>query len=223
MIDINEIFSDSDKRIALWCDSVRDTNDLAVICDSIIESGIDLVSVPPETVQNMWVYLEKSGVKILTRYNFTSNHKNLDTDVADLAKNISDVCKRGADGVQIFMKMAVFEDFCNKIMPVKDDLFFGKDLCIAMDIEDIDINNWNMIFQKLRNTGAHTLVLSLNEDMGVRSDFVGRVYGMLKNWDFDGALHFILHNDYDRMDQVIRLIETEKPELQDRIKFFLEY
>jgi hypothetical protein len=223
MIDINEIFSDSDKRIALWCDSVHDTNDLAVICDSIIESGIDLVSVPPETVQNMWVYLEKSGVKILTRYNFTSNHKNLDTDVADLAKNISDVCKRGADGVQIFMKMAVFEDFCNKIMPVKDDLFFGKDLCIAMDIEDIDINNWNMIFQKLRNTGAHTLVLSLNEDMGVRSDFVGRVYGMLKNWDFDGALHFILHNDYDRMDQVIRLIETEKPELQDRIKFFLEY
>ena len=29
MIEINEIFSDSDKRLAWWCESVSDTNDLA--------------------------------------------------------------------------------------------------------------------------------------------------------------------------------------------------
>ena len=223
MIDVNEIFSDSDKRIALWCDAGGDTNDLAMMCENIIENGVNLISVPPEIVYDVWVYLEKSRVNILTRYNFVSNHKNIDNDIADLAKNIINVCKRGADGVQVFLKMSGFDDFYDKILPVKEDLFFGKDLCIAMDIEDIDINNWNTIFQKLRDIKTRTLVLTLNEDMGVRSDFVGRVYGMLKNWNFNGDLHFILHNDYDRIDQVIRLIESEKPELKDRVKFFLEY
>jgi len=223
MIDINEIFLDSDKRIALWCDEVQDTNDLAVMCENIMESGVDLISVAPDMVRNMWVYLEKSHVKILTRYNFTSNNKNIDNDIADLAKNIINICKSGANGVQIFLKMSGFEYFCDKILPVKEDLFFGKDLCVALDIEDVDINNWDMIFQKLRDIKANTLILTLNEDMGVRSDFVGRVYGMLKNWDFNGNLHFMLHNDYDRIDQVIRLIESEKTELKDYIKFFLEY
>ena len=223
MIDGNEIFLESDKRIALWCDAVQDTNDLAIMCGDIIESGVDLISVPPEIVQNVWVYLERKPVKILTRYDFVSNHKSIDDDIGGFAKNVIDVCKHGADGVQVFIKMSVFEDFCDKIASVLDDLFFGKDLCIAMDIEDVDINNWHGIFEKLRSIGAKTLLFTLNEDMGVRSDFVGRVYGMLKNWDFDGELHFILHNDYDRIDQVIRLIESEKPELNNRVRFFLNY
>ena len=106
---------------------------------------------------------------------------------------------------------------------VRNDLFFQHDLCITLDINDIDVNNWQMIFQKLRDVGAHALVLSLNEDMGNRSDFVGRVYGMLQNWDFNGEIHFILGNNFDRIDQVIRLIETERPELSTKVKFFLDY
>ena len=56
-----------------------------------------------------------------------------------------------------------------------------------------------------------------------RSDFVGRVYSMLHNWNMDGELHFILNNNVDRMDQVIRLVESEKPELGDKLRFFLDY
>lgn len=223
MIEANEIFSDSDKRVALWCEDVQDTNDLAILCENIIESGVGLISVPQEIIQNVWVYLEKSPVKILTRHNFISNHKNLDNDIAELAKDITNACKHGADGVQIFLKMTIFYEFCDKILSIRDDLFFGKDSCIVMDILDVDINNWAEIFQKLRNIRANTLAFTLNEDMGVRSDFIGRVYGMLKNWDFDGELHFILDNNYDRIDQVIRLIETERPELNDRVRFFLNY
>ena len=46
MIEANEIFSDSDKRIALWCNEVGDTNDLALLADNVIENKIPLISVP---------------------------------------------------------------------------------------------------------------------------------------------------------------------------------
>ena len=67
------------------------------------------------------------------------------------------------------------------------------------------------------------ILLVIDEDMGNRSDFIGRIYGMLDNWDFDGDLHFIFGNNYDRIDQVIRLVESMKPELSDKLHFFLEY
>ena len=46
---------------------------------------------------------------------------------------------------------------------------------------------------------------------------------MLQKWNFDGEIHFVLGNNYDRIDEVIRLIEIEKPELSNRVRFFLEY
>ena len=223
MIDLNEMFSDSNKNVALWCDSVEDVSDIAVTAENIIQMGVDLVSLPPNMVQDMWVYLEKIHVNILTRYNFFSNRKNIDEDITVLAGNIKNICKHGADGVQIFLKMNNFEDFIEKISPVKDDLFFEKDLCVCMDIIDLDVNNLESIFQKLNEIGATAIGLTLNEDTGNRSDFVGRVYAILNNWNFNGNLHFLLGNDYERIDQVIRLIESENPELQDKVKFFLEY
>lgn len=223
MIEINEIFSDNDKRIAFLCDETQDTNDLAVMSENIIQSGVGLISVPSSIVHDMWVYLEKTPVKILSRYDFKTNHKNIDSDMSELATNVKSVFNHGADGVQIFIKMSEFDDFIEKISLVREDLFFNKEFCLVFDIEDIDINNWDNIFKKLRFINIDTLMFSLNEDMATRSDFVGRIYGMLKNWDFDGNLHFALNNNFDRIDQVIRLIESEKPELQNRVKFFLEY
>ena len=139
MIEINEIFSDSDKRIALWCENLADTNDLAVMCENIVNNSVNLISVPPEMVQDVWTYLEKKGVKILTRYDFSPLSKNIDADMYDLSANITSVCKRGADGVQIFIKMYNFERFMDMLQIIRNDLFFGRDLCIAMDTEDIDI------------------------------------------------------------------------------------
>lgn len=223
MIEINEVFSDSDKRLAWWCENVADTNDLATMADDIIQNDIHLISVPNETLYLMWAYLEKSKVKILTRFTFAPKQKNSDSEMYDLAADIRAVCKKGADGVQIFVKMRDFENFIEKISLVRNDLFFEHSLCLVMDIKDLDVNNWEMIFQKLREIHVDALVLTLNEDTKNRSDFVGRIYGMLKNWDMDGELHFILNNNFDRMDQVIRLVESQKPELSDKIRFFLDY
>lgn len=223
MIEANEIFSDSDARVALWCGGAEDSNDLAVLADSIIENKVPLISVPSNIVSVLWTYLEKNNVKILARYYFEPINKNIDKDVSVLSENIVNVYKRGADGVQIFLKMRDFERFIDMLFVIRDDLFFGHDLCIMMDIQDIDVNNWDMVFQKLRDVRASVLGISLDEDMGNRSDFIGRIYGMLQKWDFDGDLHFVLKNNFDRIDQAIRLVESVRPELSEKIRFFLEY
>ena len=223
MIEANEIFSDFDKRIAFWCDNVADTAELADLSNNLIENKIDLISVVPNAVYFLWTCLEKQNVKILPRYYFAPLQKNMDTDVSELVKNITNVFKKGATGVQIFLKMRDLERFTDTIKFVRNDLFFEHVLCVGFDINDINFEDWDLVFQKLHDLCADALVLTLNEDMGNRSDFVGRVYGMLQKWDFGGELHFKLNNDYERMDQVIRLIESEKNELSDKLRFFLEY
>lgn len=223
MIEANEIFSDFDKRIALWCDGLADTNDLANLSNYIIENKINLISVLPEMVYFLWACLEKNNVRILSRYNFAPLQKNMDKDVSKLVENIVDIFKKGANGVQIFLRQRDFERFIDILRFVRNDLFFEHDLSVGFDINDISFADWDNIFEKLRDIQANSLVLTLNEDMGNRSDFVGRVYGMLQKWDFDGELHFVLNNDYERMDQVIRLVELEKSELADKLHFFLEY
>ncbi len=223
MICMDEIFSDSDNRIALWCGDVSDTNDLAIMCENIVTNGVGLISVPMDAVSNAWVYLEKKGVKILTRYEFSPLTKNIDSDMYKLGADITGVCKTGAAGVQIFVKMHDFENFMNALKVVRDDLFFGHDLSVAMDIGDLDINNLDMVFQKLRDVRADSFALTLNEDLGTRSDFVGRVYALLQDFNFDGELHFILGNNFDRIDQVIRLTESLRPALNDKLRFFLDY
>ena len=223
MIEISEIFSDSDKRIAIWCENMDDTNDLAIMCDSIINNSVNLVSVPFEMVHNVWTYLEKSGVKILTRCNFNPVSKNIDSDMYKLGADINNVCKSGANGVQIFVKMRDFERFIDNLKIVRDDLFFGHELSVVMDTEDIDINNIDFIFQKLREIRADSFGLTLDEDMGNRSDFVGRIYALLEHFNFGGELHFLLWNNFDRIDQVVRLTESLRPELSEKLRFFLDY
>ena len=223
MIEANEIFSDSDKRIALWCDAGEDTTDLAGIADGVIENKISMISVPSGVVSFLWTCLEKSNVKILTRYFFEPINKNIDKDVSVLAENIMNVYKRGAGGVQIFVKMRDFAGFMDMLSVIRDDLFFGHDLCVMMDINDIDINNWDLIFEKLRDVRADVFGITMTEDMGNRSDFIGRIYGMLQKWDFAGDLHFILQNNFDRIDQAIRLVESLRPELAEKLRFFMEY
>ena len=223
MIEANEVFSDFDKRIAFWCDTVGDTSDLANLANSIIETKVDLISVLPETVYFLWTCLEKNSVKILPRYYFAPLQKNMDKDVSQLVANIADIFKKGANGAQIFVRKRDFERFIDILKFVRDDLFFEHDLCIGFDVNDICFSDWGIVFQKLCDIRANAICLTLKEDTGNRSDFVGRVYGMLQKWNFDGELHLVLNNDYERMDQVIRLVESEKNELSDKLRFFLEY
>jgi len=223
MIEVNEIFYESDKKIALWCGDADDTSDLATLADNIIENGVSLVSVPPKTLPFMWTCLEKSGIKILTRYFFETSNRNIDNDISQLSENIMSVQRQGAKGVQIFIKMRDFERVIDLLGTIRDDLFFKHDLCIVLNIQEISVDEWRGIFDKLREIRADSFGVLFDEDMGNRSDFIGRIYGMLDNWNFDGDLHFVMGNNFDRMDQVMRLVESMRPELDEKLHFFLEY
>ena len=223
MIEINEIFSDSDKRLALWCEGASDTSDLAGLAENIVQNNVHLISVSPVSVPFMWTFLEKFDVKILTRFTFNAKNRGIDSEMYNLVQDINAVCKKGANGVQIFTKIENLESLIENLSLVRDDLFFEHDLSIGLNIDEIGIDGWDVVFKKLRDIRANSLVLTLKEDMGNRSDFVGRIYSMLEKWNFNGELHFILNNDYDRIDQVIRLVEILRPELSDSLKFFLNY
>ena len=155
MIEINEIFSDSDKRIALWCDVAGDTNDLAMMAENVINENIHVISVSPAMVPLIWPYLEKSGVKILTRYVLNAAKKDMDDEIYKMAENINRVLKQGANGVQIFVNKSELDGFIEHISVVRDDLFFEYDLCVALDIGDINLDDWGHVFQKLRDIRAN--------------------------------------------------------------------
>lgn len=222
MITANEIFSDFDTRVALWCDDARDTADIAVLANDIIENKISLVSVPSSIVSFIWTYLEKSKVKIFSRHYFETLNKNFDKDVSNLSEKIMADYKNGAHGIQLFIKIRDFDRLVNLLTVIRDDLFFEHDLCLVLDVEDLGVDNIDLIFRKLKDIRANAFGIRLAEDMGVRSDFIGRIYGILDKWDFDGDLHFMLKNNFERIDQSIRLIESLRPELVNRVHFFLE-
>ena len=223
MIEADEIFSDSDRRIALWCDDVGDTNDLAALADNIIENHIGMISVPANSLNFLWTCLENSGVKIFSRYFLENLNKNQDEDMSVFSSQVISDCKNGANGVQVFVKMRDFERFADLLSTVRDDLFFGHDLSLVLNVQEIGIDDWPVVFNKLRQIRADYFGILFGEDMGNRSDFIGRIYGMLDNWDFNGGLHFIFGNNVDRIDQVVRLVESLRPDLSDKLHFFLQY
>ncbi len=223
MIEEKEILLDPafENQIASWCDNVQDTNDTAIMANDVLESGVDTISVPEEIVPFVWTCLEKSKVEIFTRYNFEPT--DIDDDFNDLVKKINRVLKSGADGVQIFVKMALFEKFMDLLSLVRDDLFFEHKLCICMDINDIDISKWDMIFEKMRALRVDIFAITFEKDDGKRSDFIGRIYGMLNAWDFGGILHCIKINKNIRIDEIMRLTEMLQPDIYEKLRFFIEY
>ena len=72
----------------------------------------------------------------------------------------------------------------------------------------------------MRATG---LVCALARDDGDASDFVGRVYAALVAWDAAGDmdLHFVTGKNPVRVEQAMRLVQSVRPELAPRVKFFV--
>jgi hypothetical protein len=62
-------------------------------------------------------------------------------------------------------------------------------------------------------------------DTNEKSDFTGRIYAALENWDADKdmELHVMLGNSWTRAEQVYRLVAINRPELLKKLKFFVNY
>jgi hypothetical protein len=75
--------------------------------------------------------------------------------------------------------------------------------------------DWAHVFDMLKKINANSVAFFISKDTGKKSDFVGRVYGMLDAWprDFNAKLCWAFGNSMVRFDQAKRLTEALRNDL----------
>ena len=101
-------------------------------------------------------------------------------------------------------------------------MFFNRELAIGIDISEVGPFEWSAVFDALRRLRAGALVLVLARDGGDKSDFVGRMYAVLRAaGDIKCDLHFVLGNNPLRMEQAARLVRGMRPALAGGMRMFV--
>lgn len=224
MIEKSIIFDDLSDVVSVWCDAAIDSGELARVAGVIMDRNIPFVSVVPECVPVIWPWLENKGVKILSRF-VLSDKKVTEQQISDVTMAINSAFKRGSHGAQIFLAYSALVGLVEQTHVIRDDLFFEKDLSIAIDINQIDSDDWNDLFENLQKINATSLLLTMSKDMGDKSDFVGRFYGMLDVWNSENKfdIHLAFGQNFQRIEQALRLIKSMRPELIKTTKVFINY
>ncbi len=224
MIEKNIIFDDLSDVASVWCDATIDSGELARVAGVIMDRNISFVSVVPESVSVIWPWLENKDVKILARFGLPDK-KVTEQQISDVTMAINSAFKRGAHGAQIFLPYGALGELVEQTHVIRDDLFFNKDLSIAIDINQIDSSDWENLFENLRKINATSLLITLSKDTGDKSDFVGRFYGMLDVWENENNfdVHFAFGQNFQRIEQALRLIKSVRPELIKTTKVFINY
>ncbi len=224
MINIKEIFDNDDvvKSVALWLSDNCDSADLAGAAEYAAEMGVQTLSVVPGDVKIIWPWIEKLKLKIFPR--FVMDFVGGDA-ISKVVVDIKSVFKQGADGAQIIIKLADLDKFADSLLSVRNDLFFNKDLSIGLDVFEIWPLDWENVFSVLKKVNASSLLLILTHDDMEKSDFTGRIYGALTAWDAnpDMELNVMLGESFSRAEQVYRLVASMRPELLNKLKFFVSY
>ncbi len=225
MIDVKEIFNNDEvaKLVSFWLPDNGDGMDLAGAVEYAAEMKIPMLSVAPKDVPVVWPWVETLKMKVIPRF-YIKNTVNVET-MSDLAVNINSVFKQGAAGAQMILGLDAFDGFVNSLGLVRDDLFFNKDLSVGFDISEIWPLDWERVFFGLKKLHASSVLLVLENDTREKSDFTGRIYAALENWDADKdmELHVMLGNSFMRAEQVYRLVSINRPELLKKLKFFVNY
>lgn len=222
MIEEQIIFNEIRNNASLVCRDDCVGADLAAAVGVAVTHKMKSVCVAPNRVVEVWPWLEKTKIKIISR--FYVNKAINDDFMSDLSGQISGSFRDGANGAMVFIHMRDLPKFAAEIVSIRDDLFFNKSFNIAIDINEIGVFDWPELFGILRVVYADSLVLTFDNDEGDKSDFVGRVFAMLNaphgNWT--GVVNFMLGNNTVRMDQAYRLVEKMMPEVVSRTEFFID-
>lgn len=224
MINIEGIFQELGDRIALWCNAAVAGADLALASESVLGRNMGAISVAPSAVSVIWPWLERMPVKIVGRFYLSDGGPRADENISDLTQRINATLKQGASGAQIFVRPRDLKPLTAQLHLIRDDLFFNKELSIGLDIGDVDASDWPDVFAALNGLKANSMVLAMTRDAGDKSDFVGRIYGMLDavaQGPWRGDLHFALGNNFLRIEQAYRLVQKIRPELLSGIRFFI--
>lgn len=206
---------------AIWCGSELEPTDLARMASIAIEKHIPIISVAPVSVSIMWPWLENKNIKIFSRF-YLKGHKI--EDISNLSEEINQSFKQGADGAQIFVSMTDLNELVSLLYMIRDDLFFNKSLFIGLNINEINFCDWENVVNLVKKIRATGLMLVLPKDSGDKSDFVGRIYSLMESIiddEYTPQLHFLLGNNFSRIEQVVRLTEAMHQNLLRSLKFFI--
>ena len=224
MIEKNIIFDDMSNVASMWCGGDIDSGELARVAEIALDRNLPFVSVMPDAVRTIWPWLENKNVKIMVRF-AVADKKISEQQISNLTVDINTAFKHGAHGAQIFLPYGALGELVEQTHVIRDDLFFNKDLSIAIDINQIDSSDWENLFENLRKINATSLLITLSKDTGDKSDFVGRLYGMLDVWENENNfdVHFAFCQNFQRIEQALRLIKSVRPELIKTTKVFINY
>ncbi len=224
MIDKNELLKHMDGKTGLWCGADIEGADLAQVVGGMTQRNITDLSVTPGMVATVWPWMEDKNVKIFARFYFPDK-KISEKQVSDITISINNAFKHGAHGAQVFLQVSALAGLVEQTHVIRDDLFFDKDLSVGMDIADIDVDKWDSVFENLRKINATSVVFVFTKDAGDKSDFVGRIYGMLNAWSADNNfdLHFVFGSNFMRIEQAYRLVQCMQPGLIKKLKFWGNY
>ncbi len=224
MIDKNAIFELVGTNAALWCGADLGATDLAEAVHFADVSNLSMISVAPNMVQTVWPWLENSNVKIMTRF-YLENKKITEENISDITVRINTALRQGAHGAQVFLSVGALGDLVEQTHVVRDDLFFNKDLAIGLDVGEVGPFDWADVFANLRKINASSVVFVFTHDTGDKSDFVGRLYGMLNAWGADNkfSLHFAFGPNFMRIEQAQRLVQRMKSMLVNDMRFWLNF
>ena len=224
MMDIKEIFDNQDiaGAVSWWLGADGDGTDLAGAVEYAVEMHVPILSVAPHDVPIVWPWVENLDIKIYPRFELETMAGNA---ISDLAVDINSAFKCGAHGAQILCKLNDLERFAESVSMVRNDLFFNKDLSVGLDLLEIWPLDWESVFAALKKIQATSLLLILSQDLQEKSDFTGRIYAALNAWDvdFDMELHVMLGTSFSRAEQVYRLVLANRPDLVNKLKFFVSY
>ena len=222
MIDKSMIFDIVGTNAGLWCGADMDATDLA---DAVHFAGVQklpVVSVAPNMVQTVWPWLEGNNIKIMSRF-YLDGKKITEEQISDVTVRINTSLRQGANGAQIFLSYGALAGLVEQTHVVRDDLFFNKDLSIGMDIGEIGPFDWMDVFANLQKINASSVIFVFTHDTGDKSDFVGRLYGMLNAWDVANkfSLQFAFGPNLLRIEQAMRLVQQMGPGLMGELRFWI--
>ena len=184
MIDKSVIFDLVGTKAGLWCGADMDAKDLADAVHVADVQKVPVISVVPNVVQTVWPWMEGGDIKIMSRF-YLDGKKITEDKISDITVRINTSLRQGANGAQIFLSYDALAGLVEQTHVVRDDLFFNKDLSIGMDVDEIGPFDWTDVFENLRKINASSVIFVFARDTGDKSDFVGRLYGMLNAWNVE--------------------------------------
>ncbi|MCL1891767.1 MAG: hypothetical protein FWF97_00510 [Alphaproteobacteria bacterium] len=214
MIDFSKTIEEIKGRIALSCPEGLDARALIFAADKAARARVRSVSCSPESVNMLWTWLEKAGIKIFARVYAR------DTDAQKIAAGLHGAFKKGAAGAQLIVHPGMLDKLATSLAPVAADLFFGRDLILTVDLIDVQPCDWEGIFHNMKMLDAAGLGVLVSKG----ENAAGAIYGMLDSFDpgFSGALQIISKDsDLQAIEDTWRLMQKICPDILKDVMFFL--